>query len=548
MTDEYNTNTGAAKTLIDGAKEKIELAKEEYEIAKKKYDLDLESMKAQLEAAKARNDYQAAGMINSSIAAHVKKGPPVAPVSGPNSKVDNANINYNDVTDNAAQDIYDEANKEAKDSKSLYKYKGTGGATGGSQSSGGGGGNSTPLTPAQKKAAADKAAAEKKAADAKAAADKKAADAKAGVSPFAGLTVAAPTKAAQKKIDAFNDGNFKYNSNHAYGRMAGQIEDLYPDGGGLASVTADRADVKKSIAKFLGNLKTDKDKVNAKKSLDSLLVLKDKYDSYYNSPGSDGKTVSTGDTFKSDGYKQDKKDLIASLPKDLVKVLQNLKDINSTFDQDKISMTKIRAEYVAARDAEGYMNEPIDDKFWDIEKIKKGNPTAYAKIKPLYDSYMAQKRVMDERARFAANGRGIVKNAGYKASDLSFYFEAKKNLLENSGTGNWYNKDANYTKWTGYATGGFVSSKFAQDKFKMGTDTVPAMLTPGEFVMNKFAVQSHGIGKMQAMNNGQSAGDSVYNYSISVNVKSESNPDEIARTVIAQIKSVDAQKMRGVRT
>jgi hypothetical protein len=53
---------------------------------------------------------------------------------------------------------------------------------------------------------------------------------------------------------------------------------------------------------------------------------------------------------------------------------------------------------------------------------------------------------------------------------------------------------------------------------------------------------------MQAMNNGQAAGDSVYNYSISVNVKSESNPDEIARTVIAQIKSVDAQKMRGVRT
>jgi hypothetical protein len=102
-------------------------------------------------------------------------------------------------------------------------------------------------------------------------------------------------------------------------------------------------------------------------------------------------------------------------------------------------------------------------------------------------------------------------------------------------------------KMTYYATGGLVSSKFAQKKFSMGTDTVPAMLTPGEFVMNKFAVQSHGIGKMQAMNNGQSAGDAVYNYSISVNVKSESNPDEIARTVIAQIKSVDAQKMRGVR-
>jgi hypothetical protein len=39
----------------------------------------------------------------------------------------------------------------------------------------------------------------------------------------------------------------------------------------------------------------------------------------------------------------------------------------------------------------------------------------------------------------------------------------------------------------------------------------------------------------------------VYNYSINVNVLSESNPNEIARVVMAQIKSIDGQKMRGTR-
>jgi hypothetical protein len=88
---------------------------------------------------------------------------------------------------------------------------------------------------------------------------------------------------------------------------------------------------------------------------------------------------------------------------------------------------------------------------------------------------------------------------------------------------------------------------FNSGGYAKGTDTVPAMLTPGEFVMSKYAVQSQGIDKMKAINNGDSVGDSVYNYSINVNVLSESNPNEIARVVMAQIKSIDGQKMRGTR-
>ena len=39
-----------------------------------------------------------------------------------------------------------------------------------------------------------------------------------------------------------------------------------------------------------------------------------------------------------------------------------------------------------------------------------------------------------------------------------------------------------------------------------GSDTVPAMLTPGEFVMSAGAVRQHGIGTMRALNRGQIKG------------------------------------------
>ena len=98
------------------------------------------------------------------------------------------------------------------------------------------------------------------------------------------------------------------------------------------------------------------------------------------------------------------------------------------------------------------------------------------------------------------------------------------------------------------ATGGLIIPKmFASGGYAKGTDIVPAMLTPGEFVMSKYAVETHGAAKMKAINNGESVGDAVYNYSISVNVKSDANPDEIARAVMTQIKQIDGQKLRGSR-
>ena len=52
----------------------------------------------------------------------------------------------------------------------------------------------------------------------------------------------------------------------------------------------------------------------------------------------------------------------------------------------------------------------------------------------------------------------------------------------------------------GFATGGHVGGVHTKPK---GTDTVPAILTPGEFVMRKSAVDKYGTGFMQRINSGK---------------------------------------------
>jgi hypothetical protein len=65
--------------------------------------------------------------------------------------------------------------------------------------------------------------------------------------------------------------------------------------------------------------------------------------------------------------------------------------------------------------------------------------------------------------------------------------------------------------------------------------------------MSKYAVNAHGADNMRAINNGTAIGESVYNYNLSVNVKSDANPDDIARVVMAQIRGIDSQRVRGNR-
>jgi hypothetical protein len=119
----------------------------------------------------------------------------------------------------------------------------------------------------------------------------------------------------------------------------------------------------------------------------------------------------------------------------------------------------------------------------------------------------------------------------------------------------------------GFAKGGLVPKYFALGGLSKGTDTVPAMLTPGEFVMRKSAVDKFGpllsamnspsfkMSKPVSYNPQSSAGNSVvdnssamYNYNIGITVpQSNASSGDIANAVISQIKYIDAQRIRGQR-
>jgi hypothetical protein len=97
------------------------------------------------------------------------------------------------------------------------------------------------------------------------------------------------------------------------------------------------------------------------------------------------------------------------------------------------------------------------------------------------------------------------------------------------------------------AMGGIIPKYYVSGGYSKGTDTIPAMLTPGEFVVRRNAVDSFGVNNLNKINDGSYGGSSVYNYSLNVNVKSDSSPDDIARTVMTQIKRIDNQRIKGQR-
>ena len=94
------------------------------------------------------------------------------------------------------------------------------------------------------------------------------------------------------------------------------------------------------------------------------------------------------------------------------------------------------------------------------------------------------------------------------------------------------------------ASGGIIPKYFVNGGLSRGTDTVPAMLTPGEFIVSKFGVKDFGINKLKAINSGTYDGSSVYNYNLSVNVSSMSDPNDIAQTVMSHIRKVESQRIR----
>jgi hypothetical protein len=124
-----------------------------------------------------------------------------------------------------------------------------------------------------------------------------------------------------------------------------------------------------------------------------------------------------------------------------------------------------------------------------------------------------------------------------------------------------------------YAMGGMVNykgSREAPPALKMAygsmvpgmgnTDRVPALLTPGEFVIRKSVASAYmplleqlngNIYPGAAMPKGSAKTNSnLYNnsYSINVNVAgTDASPDEIANAVMSKIKQVESRSLRGVK-
>jgi hypothetical protein len=125
-------------------------------------------------------------------------------------------------------------------------------------------------------------------------------------------------------------------------------------------------------------------------------------------------------------------------------------------------------------------------------------------------------------------------------------------------------------KISGRMYGGAITKYMAFGGRAVGSDTVPAMLTPGEFIVNKTASKAYGpmlkslneskypsmLGRnstpnMPVINNSTSLSDNstaVYNYSLGFNINgSNSDPRDVARAVIKEIKNIDNQRIRTQR-
>ena len=201
----------------------------------------------------------------------------------------------------------------------------------------------------------------------------------------------------------------------------------------------------------------------------------------------------------------------------------------------------------------------------------KGN-TTFADTKA-EDELKAKAAAAAQEAALAATEKEAAEKAKKDAYDVSLgrYFagigpmpEVKKPTTSTKNPVTAINY-GNYLNIPYRSKGGIIPKYMASGGVARGTDTVPAMLTPGEFVVNKKATQNFGpllsainsptfttpeamssiknlSGSQTEVNNSKT----LYNYNLSVNVSnSNANPNDIARTVINQIKMIENQRIRG---
>jgi hypothetical protein len=189
----------------------------------------------------------------------------------------------------------------------------------------------------------------------------------------------------------------------------------------------------------------------------------------------------------------------------------------------------------------------------------------------------AKKLAEDKAAAAAATASGATAAALRKLTSGQMLTDIERKLLGMAGGGlvpKYMSKGGMAPKYM--PMGGLVPYMSNGGMFKpKGTDTVPAMLTPGEFVIRKSVADKYGA-LLESLNSGtyenlqsptysnmsnsavkvgsassKAAADNsskVYNYNVGISVNNTSaSADDIAKVVMSEIKYIDSQRLRGQR-
>ena len=110
------------------------------------------------------------------------------------------------------------------------------------------------------------------------------------------------------------------------------------------------------------------------------------------------------------------------------------------------------------------------------------------------------KTMLDKTGKSIGSMSDNEKKAFFNAVDKAAKAKAAADLKKFGGNAAAANSFANWGK-NKYAGG--IIKRFAKGGPIIGTDVIPSMLTPGEFVMSRYAVESFGLDNMKAINNGE---------------------------------------------
>jgi TP901 family phage tail tape measure protein len=220
------------------------------------------------------------------------------------------------------------------------------------------------------------------------------------------------------------------------------------------------------------------------------------------------------------------------------------------------------------------------------KKIKDESSASAKAAQAIFDNWTKTKPLLEESAAPATTLKDITSATATKAAGILASWNALNRtfttthvintIYTSSGSSN-PQKKMYGGKIMPMNYGGMVPKYMAMGG-AVGSDTVPAMLTPGEFVMNKAATKRFGP-MLASMNNSKfpsmiedmtpavysssnssvvmptitsvattvsDSSSTMYNYNIGITVpQSNASSNDIARSVISQIKYIDSQRIRG---